>query len=162
MDDKNTELILNTLNSMKSSIDSMQNTIGSMQNAIGSMQSTISSMQNYMDKKFDAIDQKFDTIDKKFDTIDKRFDAIDKRFDSIDGHLALHDEEFKNVKEELASLGHTTARIEAEIGTKAQIGLEYASIAMEKFDHLQETTDNINSKLDTHNLHIEVLEEKVL
>lgn len=148
MDDRNTELILNTLNSMKSSIDSIQNTIGSMQ-------STISSMQNYMDKKFDA-------IDKKFDAIDKKFDSIDKRFDSIDEHLALHDKEFKNVIKELTSLGHTTARIEAEIGTKAQIGLEYASIAMEKFDHLQETADNINSKLDTHDLHIEVLEEKVL
>ena len=148
MDDKNTQIILNAINTMKDSINLMQNTIGSMQNTVGSMQNTVGSMQS--------------DINLIKNTMNKKFDDIDKRFDSIDEHLALHNEEFKNVKEELASLGHTTARIEAEIGTKAQIGLEYTSIAMEKFDNLQKTVNSVNSKLDTHNLHIEVLEEKVL
>ena len=120
MNDKNTQLLLNAINDMKTSID------------------------------------------RRFDSIDTRLDSHDEKLDSINTRLDSHDENLKDIKQELTSLGNIVTRMEAELGTKAQIGLEYASIAMEKFDNLQKSVNTINSKLDTHDLHIEVLEEKVL
>lgn len=96
------------------------------------------------------------------DAINSMKNDINKKFDSIDAHLAIHDDNFKDINNELTSLGNIVTRMEAELETKVQIVLEYASISMEKFDNLQKTIDNINSKIITHDLHIEVLEEKVL
>ena len=45
---------------------------------------------------------------------------------------------------------------------KLGIALEYATIAMEKISHLQETVDKINLKLDNHEVRIEILEDKIL
>lgn len=134
MNDKNTQLLLNAINDMKTSID----------------------------RRFDSIDTRLDSHDEKLDSINTRLDSHDEKFDSINARLDSHDENLKDIKQELTSLGNIVTRMEAEFGTKVQIGLEYASIAMEKFDNLQKSVNTINSKLDTHDLHIEVLEEKVL
>lgn len=148
MNDQNAEIILNSINSMKNDINSIQNNVNLMQNSISSMQNTISSMQN-------SINARLDLLDRRLDSHDENFSAINRRLDS-------HDENFKDIKQELTSLGNIVTRMETDLGCKTQIGLEYASISMEKFDNLQKTVDNINSKLDTHDLQIEVLEEKVL
>ncbi len=155
MEDKNTKMILDAINEMKINIDERFNLVDKKFDSIDIKFESF-------DRKFDSIDRKFDSIDAKFDSIDGKFDSIDGKFASIDAHLNSHDKYFKEIKEELASLGNTVTRMETELGTKAQIGLEYASISMEKFDNLQKTVDKINSKLNTHDLHIEILEEKAL
>ncbi len=103
-----------------------------------------------------------ESFDKELKQINSRLDSHNENFTQINSRLDSHNENFKQIKTELKSLGNTVTRIEYSIGEKAQIGLEYTSIAMQKFDALQKATVEINSKLNNHDLHIEVLEEKVL
>lgn len=95
------------------------------------------------------------------DTLKQYQAENEKHFEQIDRHLEQHDNTFEEIKNQLNSLGNTVARIEYFIGDKAQIALEHASIAIEQHEEMKETLNTINSKLDKHDLHIEVLEEKI-
>ena len=99
--------------------------------------------------------------EKHFEQIDRHLKQSDAHFVEIDRHLKQHDNNFEEIKNQLNSLGNTVARIEYFIGDKAQIALEHASIAIEHHEEMKETLNAINSKLDKHDLHIEVLEEKI-
>lgn len=133
MNDENTQLILNTL-------------------------------KLYQDKNeehFKQIDKRFEHIDEHFAKIDKRLDQNDKHFVEIDKHFEQNDNTFKEIKDQLDLLGNTVARIEYFIGEKAQIGLEHASIAIDQHEEMKKDLVTINSKLDNHELRIEILEEKI-
>ncbi len=116
MDDKNTQLILNTLNEHKAILDK---------------------------------------IEAKLDSHDKKFDHIEAKFDS-------HDEKFDRIEERLTSLENTVTFIEFDHGKKIDMLLEHVVIIEEINKSIQEAIDKINSKLDNHEIRIEILEEKVL
>ena len=120
MDDKNTQLILNTLNEHKAIIEA----------------------------RFDKIEAKLDSHDEKFDHIEARLDSYDKKFDRIE--------------ERLTSLENTVTFIEFDHGKKIDMLLEHVVILEEINKSIQEAIDKINSKLDNHEIRIEILEEKVL
>ena len=148
MDDKNTQILLNAINTMKNNIDKRFDSIDKK-------------FDKY-DKKFDKYDKKFDIYDKKFNEYDKKFNEYDKKFNEYDKKFNIYDKKFDTIHQELTSLGNIVTRMEVEYGNKIQIGLEYFSIAMEKIDNLQNSVNEINSKLDAHDLRIQILEEKVL
>ncbi len=108
-----------------------------------------------MNSRFEIVDSKFVAIDSKFDAIDSKFDAVNSRFD-------VSDKQSQEILYRLTSLENTVTMIEAEHGKKIDIALEYISGAIQQHDEITETLNKINSKLDGHDVHIEVLEEKVL
>ena len=99
MDDKNTNLILNS----------------------------ISSLKKYINEKFDLIntrldshDEKFDLINTRLDSHDKKFTSYDKNFTSINEKFTSIDENFRQIRNELQSLVNIVTRIEYTIGEKAR------------------------------------------
>ena len=117
----------------------------------------LNTLKLYQDKN----EEHFKQIDKRFEHIDEHFAKIDKRLDQNDKHFEQNDNTFKEIKDQLDLLGNTVARIEYFIGEKAQIGLEHASIAIDQHEEMKKDLARINSKLDNHELRIEILEEKI-
>ena len=124
---------------------------------------------NMLHENFEKVFTKLDEHDKKFEKVFAKFDEHDKKFEKVFGKLDEHDKKFseygtdiKEIKAQLHKLNNTVTKIEYEHDKKIQIGLEKLSMVIDKTDYMQESLDRINSKLDHHDIHIEVLEEKVL
>ncbi|MCI8352306.1 MAG: hypothetical protein HFJ58_01595 [Clostridia bacterium] len=109
-------------------------------------------------------------MNSRFETVDSRFDAMhnemDSRFNTMHNEMNskfdASNKQSQEILDRLTSLENTVTIIEAEHGKKIDIALEYISGAIQQHDEIMETLNKINSKLDGHDVHIEVLEEKVL
>ena len=155
MDDKNTKLILDTMNKNFSQINTRLDAHDENFKQINAKLEAHDENFNFINAKFRTYDENFKFINKKFDNYDENFKQLNKRFDS-------QDKKFEELKSEFISLGNTVTRMEKNIGDKAQLGLDYASGAMKHFEDITETLNKINSKLDKHDIHIEALEEKAI
>lgn len=162
MDDISTKLILDTMNKNFRQINARLDAhdenfkqINAKLEAHDENFKRIDESFNFINAKFRTYDENFKFINRKFDNYDENFKQLNKRFDS-------QDKKFEELKSEFISLGNTVTRMEKNIGDKAQLGLEYASGAMKHFESITETLNKINSKLDKHDVHIEVLEEKAM
>ncbi len=108
MDDKNTKLIL----------DSMNNNFRQVYEKLGSHDEKFEQINNHLkahDENFKQIYKRFDAQDDKFD---KRFNVQDDKFDK---RFDAQDDKFEEIKSELTSLGNTVTRMETSIGEKAQL-----------------------------------------
>ncbi len=101
-------------------------------------------------------------MNSRFEIVDSKFVAIDSKFDAVNSRFDVSDKQSQEILYRLTSLENTVTMIEAEHGKKIDIALEYISGAIQQHDEITETLNKINSKLDGHDVHIEVLEEKVL
>ena len=108
------------------------------------------------------INVKLDKHDEYFKAINSRLDKHDECFKEMRIELDSHNENFKIINDQLTSLGNIVTRIEVEHGEKIQIALEYISTAIKQHKEMQKTLNQMNSRLNNHEMRIEILEEKVL
>lgn len=76
--------------------------------------------------------------------------------------LDSHDEQFDRIDEQYSSLSNCVTRMEKEHGDKIQILLERTSLLVEQHDEMIQALNHTNSKVNEHDVRIEILEEKVL
>lgn len=91
-----------------------------------------------------------------------KVDSHDEQFEKINAKLASHDEHFDRIDEQYSSLSNCVTRMEKEHGDKIQILLERTSLLVEQHNEMIQALNHTNSKVNEHDVRIEILEEKVL
>jgi len=159
LNDENTQLILNTINT---SINGLRDEFNQNFDKMDERFNAINSRLDKMDERFNGIDSRLDKMDERFNGIDSRLDKMDERFDGIDTRFDNNDDKVESIQLQLTALINTVTRMEVIEGERLQIALEHASIAIEQHESIMKSLDEINSKIDNHELRSQILEEKVL
>lgn len=155
MDDKNTQLILNAINNLDQKLTNFEHT----------------TTENFkqVNKRLDILEEdtkhlKQDTKQLQQDT--KQLQKDTKHLKYITNQLNIRLTSLEGVASQLntrlTALENLVTRMETVEGDRIKIALEHASISMEQHEQIIDSLNTSYSKLDNHELRIQILEEKVL